>query len=131
MVSPRRSRRGLHRRVAAAVEDERGVAPEEARRVRAQGERLGDAELGDEALGVGFFVVVLHRVMSLAKDYYIKTCLVCRRLATSRASVGRVLRTLEVLGLNLSASEAREARPPSSAAADIDAVVRRAKKTRP
>ena len=45
------------------------------------------------------------------------------------ASVGLVLRTLDALGLNVSVDEARASAPRSSAAADIDAVVRRARKT--
>jgi y4mF family transcriptional regulator len=45
-----------------------------------------------------------------------------------RASVGLILRTLEALGLNLAIDEAQTDSPDSSAAADIDAVVRRARK---
>jgi HTH-type transcriptional regulator/antitoxin HipB len=47
-----------------------------------------------------------------------------------RASVGLILRTLEALGLNLAIDEAPADSQDSSAATDIDAVVRRAKKTR-
>jgi HTH-type transcriptional regulator/antitoxin HipB len=47
-----------------------------------------------------------------------------------RAAVGLVLRTLDALGLNVSIEEAHAAAQDSKGAADIDAVVRRAKKTR-
>jgi HTH-type transcriptional regulator/antitoxin HipB len=46
------------------------------------------------------------------------------------ASVGLILRTLDALGLNLSIEEARAGAADSSATPDIDAVVRRARKTR-
>lgn len=46
-----------------------------------------------------------------------------------RASVGLILRTLEALGLHLTIDEAQADSKDSSAAADIDAVVRRARKT--
>jgi len=47
-----------------------------------------------------------------------------------RAAVGLVLQTLEALGLHLAVDEAPKGPPDTSAAADIDAVVRRARKTR-
>jgi HTH-type transcriptional regulator/antitoxin HipB len=45
-----------------------------------------------------------------------------------RAAVGLILQTLEALGLNLAVDEAEHDGATSSAAADIDAVVRRARK---
>jgi HTH-type transcriptional regulator/antitoxin HipB len=47
-----------------------------------------------------------------------------------RAAVGLVLQTLEALGLHLGIEEAPKCRRDASAAADIDAVVRRARKGR-
>jgi HTH-type transcriptional regulator/antitoxin HipB len=47
-----------------------------------------------------------------------------------RAAVGLVLQTLEALGLHLGIDEAPKGRQDASAAADIDAVVRRARKAR-
>jgi HTH-type transcriptional regulator/antitoxin HipB len=47
-----------------------------------------------------------------------------------RAAVGLVLQTLEALGVHLAIDEASAGRQGPSGAADIDAVVRRARKTR-
>jgi HTH-type transcriptional regulator / antitoxin HipB len=47
-----------------------------------------------------------------------------------RAAVGLVLQTLEALGLQLGIDEAPKGPQDASAAADIDAVVRRARKAR-
>jgi transcriptional regulator with XRE-family HTH domain len=46
-----------------------------------------------------------------------------------RASVGLILRTLDALGMNLAVEEAQVDVRPSDPAADIDAIVRRARKT--
>jgi HTH-type transcriptional regulator/antitoxin HipB len=82
------------------------------------------AAIRDRRRGLGLGQQALAERVGVSRQWIVEA-----EHGKPRASVGLILRTLEALGLNLSIEEARAVRDAGTAS-DIDAVVRRARKTR-